>query len=241
MTQLVYIDNGRPVTDSLTVAEAFGKEHRRVMQDIRELGCSAEFRVHHFVQSEFTNGQGRQTPKYLMTEQGFALLVMGYTGQQAMEFKERYIAEFDRQRQRAAVDVTGLSPILQQLIQTEQRQAEIERRQQEQGRQIETIKETFVARDENWRGMINGLIKGAAYRQGGVYREIRNQTYALLEERGRCDLGTRLRNLKQRLTDSGATKTRVEEANKLDVIEEEPRLKEIYTSIVKELSIGTMA
>jgi phage regulator Rha-like protein len=34
-----------------------------------------------------------------MTEQGFTLLVMGYTGQRAMEFKEKYIAEFHRMRE----------------------------------------------------------------------------------------------------------------------------------------------
>lgn len=99
MNQLVFIDNGKPVTDTLTVAEAFGKEHRRVMQDIRELACSDEFRVHHFVQSDYINGQGRRTPKYLMTEQGFTLLVMGYTGPRAMDFKERYIAAFEVMRQ----------------------------------------------------------------------------------------------------------------------------------------------
>lgn len=97
-TELVFIENDRPVTDSLMVAEVFGKEHRRVMQDIRELPCSEEFRLHHFVQSSYTNQQGREMPKYFATQQGFTLLVMGYTGQRAMEFKERYIAAFDRMR-----------------------------------------------------------------------------------------------------------------------------------------------
>ncbi len=98
MTQLVFIENDRPVTDSLTVASVFGKEHRRVLQDIRDLGCSEEFRLHNFVQSSYLNDQNREMPKYVMTEQGFTLLVMGYTGARAMEFKERYIAEFERMR-----------------------------------------------------------------------------------------------------------------------------------------------
>lgn len=111
--QLVFLQNERPVTDSLTVAEVFGKEHRRVMQDIRELGCSEEFRLHHFVQSTYTNERGREYTKYLMTEQGFVLLVMGYTGQRAMEFKERYIAEFECMRdelQRAQIAKTSGLP-----------------------------------------------------------------------------------------------------------------------------------
>lgn len=99
MNNLVRIENGRPVTDSLTVAETFGKEHRRVMQDIRELDCSDEFRVHHFVQTPYEHPQNQQIyKKYLITEQGFAFLVMGYTGKEAARFKEMYIMEFNRMR-----------------------------------------------------------------------------------------------------------------------------------------------
>jgi anti-repressor protein len=97
--KLVYVNNNRPVTDSLTIAETFGKEHRRVMQDIRELGCSEQFRVHHFVHTPYVHEQNGQTyEKCLMTEQGFTLLVMGYTGQKAMTFKEDYINEFEAMR-----------------------------------------------------------------------------------------------------------------------------------------------
>lgn len=76
--KLVFIENNRPVTDSLTVAGTFGKEHRRVLQDIRELECSEEFRLHNFVQSSYTNDQNREMPRYLITQDGFAFLVMGY-------------------------------------------------------------------------------------------------------------------------------------------------------------------
>jgi Rha family phage regulatory protein len=94
MNQLVFIENNRVVTDSLTVAEAFRKEHARVLRDVRELKCSSEFRVGNFAESYYNNAQGRPTPKYLITQDGFTLLVMGYTGQKAMEFKEKYIKEF---------------------------------------------------------------------------------------------------------------------------------------------------
>ena len=45
MNELVFKGtNNQVLTNSLLVAEKFGKEHRRVMQDIRELGCSQSFR-----------------------------------------------------------------------------------------------------------------------------------------------------------------------------------------------------
>lgn len=97
--KLVFVENNRPVTDSLTVAETFGKEHRRVMQDIRELGCSEEFRVHHFVHTPYIHPQNGQTyEKVFMTQQGFAFLAFGYTGQDADAFKEKYINEFETMR-----------------------------------------------------------------------------------------------------------------------------------------------
>lgn len=101
MGELVFIRNNRPVTDSLTVAKSFDKEHRRVLQDIREVlsQVDPEWGMHHFVQTSYRNEQnGQHYPKYIMTEQGFTLLVMGYTGKRAMDFKVAYIKEFDRMK-----------------------------------------------------------------------------------------------------------------------------------------------
>ncbi len=83
------------VVTSLDVAETFEKEHRRVLQDIRELGCSDDFRVHNFVQSDYLNQQNHSQPMYFMTRDGFTMLVMGYTGEKAMRFKEGYIRQFN--------------------------------------------------------------------------------------------------------------------------------------------------
>jgi len=96
MNELVFIEDGQAVTDSLKIAEVFEKRHDRVLQDIRELGCSKEFRLHNFVDSTYDNSQGRKTPLFQMNRKGFTLLAMGYTGKRAMEFKESYIEKFDR-------------------------------------------------------------------------------------------------------------------------------------------------
>lgn len=80
---------------SLDVADTFEKEHKRVLQDIRDLKCSEEFRRHNFVQSEYSNEQGHKQPMFLITRDGFTLLAMGYTGEKAMKFKEGYIRQFN--------------------------------------------------------------------------------------------------------------------------------------------------
>lgn len=83
------------VVTSLDVAETFGKEHRRVLQDIRDLKCSEEFRLHNFVQSNYVNEQGHKQSMFIMTRDAFTILVMGYTGEKAMQFKEAYIKQFN--------------------------------------------------------------------------------------------------------------------------------------------------
>ena len=80
---------------SLDVSETFNKEHKRVLQDIRELKCSEEFRQHNFVQSEYLNAQKHKQPMCIMTRDGLTILVMGYTGEKAMQFKEAYIRQFN--------------------------------------------------------------------------------------------------------------------------------------------------
>ena len=83
------------IVTSLDIAETFGKEHKRVLQDIRELECSEDFGRHNFVQSSYVNCQNKKQPMYYVTRDGFTLLAMGYTGEKAMKFKEGYIRQFN--------------------------------------------------------------------------------------------------------------------------------------------------
>lgn len=80
---------------SLDVAETFGKEHRHVLRDIRELGCSEEFNRSNFGPISYIDAMNREQKAVVMTRDGFTLLVMGYTGDTAMKFKEAYIKQFN--------------------------------------------------------------------------------------------------------------------------------------------------
>lgn len=83
------------VVTSLDVAETFSREHKNVLRDIRELQCSEDFRRLNFEQSEYLNEQNHKQPMFYMTRDGFTILVMGYTGEKAMKFKEAYIRQFN--------------------------------------------------------------------------------------------------------------------------------------------------
>jgi Rha family phage regulatory protein len=94
MKNLVIIQDGQPVTSSLLVAQKFGKEHKNVLRDIENLvaqNLAAKF----FIGCEYDN-RGKKYPMYIMGHDGFSLLVMGFTGKEALKFKIDFIAEFNQ-------------------------------------------------------------------------------------------------------------------------------------------------
>lgn len=96
----VTLEDGRPTTTSLIVAEVFGKQHRDVLRAIRNLDCSQDFHQRNFAQAsqEVTqpNGGVAKYPCYRMTRDGFTFLCMGFTGKEAAQWKEAYIQAFNR-------------------------------------------------------------------------------------------------------------------------------------------------
>ena len=89
--------NGEPVASSRDVAKRFGKEHNHVLRDIKALeeGVSKNGQTPMFFKSEYTHPQNHQKyPMYLMNRDGFSLLVMGFTGKNALEWKLQYIRAF---------------------------------------------------------------------------------------------------------------------------------------------------
>ena len=95
--------DGKAVVSSRDIARVFEKEHRRVLQDVRTIAENdLVWGLHNFVQSAYTNEQNKSQPEYLITRDGFTLLVMGYTGEKAMRFKKAYIAAFNEMESRFA-------------------------------------------------------------------------------------------------------------------------------------------
>lgn len=108
MTDIILsTQNGEPVASSRQIAENFGKEHRNVMRDIENLmseGVLKNEQTPMFYKTEYTHEQNGQTyPMYLMNRDGFSLLVMGFTGKAALEWKLKYIAAFNAMEKKLAL------------------------------------------------------------------------------------------------------------------------------------------
>jgi Rha family phage regulatory protein len=92
---VLVVRDGVPMADSRDIAEAFGKDHKNVLRDIRNLECSDEFNRLNFEPVEYKDAKGESRRHFFLTKDGFAYLCMGFTGARAAAFKEAYIARFN--------------------------------------------------------------------------------------------------------------------------------------------------
>lgn len=132
-------EKGTPVTDSLKVAQVFGKEHKNIIRAIRTLLGSAQNCAHRrwFCESTYIDAQGKSRPMFLMNRDGFSLLAMGLTGAKAMQFKVAFIEQFNAM-ERVAKAVQSPTPAIPQTFAEALRLAASQAEQIErQQRQIE--------------------------------------------------------------------------------------------------------
>lgn len=100
MNQLVFIQNNQVITDSLTIAEMFGKGHDNVLRDIRKQieFAGEDFSLLNFEDSNYES-RGKQYPKFNLTEEAFALVVFSYNTKEAVQTKIKFIQEFKRMKE----------------------------------------------------------------------------------------------------------------------------------------------
>lgn len=101
MTDLVFKgQNGQVLTNSLLVAEKFGKRHADVVRAIENSltkgseSTNAKLRSS-FVLSSYIDNKGEERPMYIMDRDGFSVIAMGFTGDKAMDFKVEFISAFN--------------------------------------------------------------------------------------------------------------------------------------------------
>ncbi|MDO7439688.1 Rha family transcriptional regulator [Acinetobacter baumannii] len=95
ISNAVFIQDHQIKTDSLKVAEAFGKNHRDVLKRISSLDCPSDFSERNFALANYIDEQGKSRPMYEMTKDGWMFLVMGFTGEKAAQIKIAFINAFN--------------------------------------------------------------------------------------------------------------------------------------------------
>jgi hypothetical protein len=184
----------------------------------------------------------------LMTEQGYLMLVKSFTDDLAWDVQRQLVNGYFKTREKVK---RALSPELQMLQGLLSQMVEKELADKERDRQIllaketadkavattESIKEAVKPVFDNWRSEINLKFNRIQKCAGAEFRMLRTEMYQELERRAGCDLNTRLRNKRNRMVESGCTKTTINALNKMDIIDDDKKLREIFSKIVTEYEI----
>lgn len=184
----------------------------------------------------------------LITEQGYLMLVKSFTDDLAWDVQRQLVNGYFKTREKVK---RALSPELQMLQGLLSQMVEKELADKERDRQIamaqetadkavattESIKEAVRPVFDNWRSEINMKFNRIQRSAGAEFRTLRAEMYLELERRAGCDLNTRLRNKRNRMVEDGCTKTKINALNKMDVIDDDKKLREIFSKIVTEYEI----
>lgn len=102
---------GQPAARSDIVAHHFNRNHKNVLRDIAKLRakCPESFYRLNFERVDYIDSKGEMRPAYLLTRDGFSLLVMGFTGAEAVKWKIRYIEAFNTLEAAVLRDRTSLA------------------------------------------------------------------------------------------------------------------------------------
>jgi mRNA-degrading endonuclease toxin of MazEF toxin-antitoxin module len=243
MNELIVIEHkGQRVLTTQQLAEKYETEPQVITNNFNRNKERYQIGIHYFIlegqdlkgfratnQFDFSLNLNKL---YLWTEKGCLFHAKSLGTDKAWEVYEMLIDTYFRIKELAQPQTIEDLIILQA-----QSVKELKIQVQTQAKQIETIKKTVVSRKDDWRQWVNEQMNLVAKERGNLYFETKSESYRILRERAGCDLDTRLKNLKERLRTEGQTKTAIKNANKLDVIEADPKLKEIYAGIIKEMAI----
>lgn len=231
MNELIISNN--PIT-SMQVAEITGKEHYILMRDIRDEaqklqkhGISTEYK---FVLSERTDSTGRKIPYYQLTKEG------------VLQLAARYDAVVRAKLIELAMKQDKPQSIEDLIIMQAQSVKELKGQVNQLTGTIGNIKEAVISEPDNWRDDINRKLNKIAKAIGvNKFREVRAESYKLLEQRAGVDLDRRLDNRRLRMLKEGMSRTAINQANKIDIIDSDKKLREIYGKIVSEYLIKYVA
>lgn len=205
MNELVFKgQNDQALTNSLLVAEKFEKEHSDVLKAIDSLlskmsenQCEGYF-AETSVDVLQPNGGVRNSRVVVMNRDGFTLLVMGFTGKKALQFKLEYIAAFNAMekllKEQQPQKLSGAEFLLEQaklMVEQERRLSNVEneiaamkKEREENGKMLLAVSLSSepipkLSLRDNIRQLVNKYASATNTQTRDVYHKIYDQLYYL--------------------------------------------------------------
>lgn len=177
----------------------------------------------------------------LLTEQGYLMLVKPFTDDLSWEVQRQLVKGYFRVRTIANEELSPATKLMlqmaNQIAESELKSLEAKKLAERAIEATEHIKEAVRPVFDNWREEMNQKFNRIQRNADIQFNYLRNEMYAELERRAGCDLNSRLRHLRERMQNNGARKTDIDKTNKMDIIEQDKKLREIFAKIVTEYEI----
>lgn len=188
------------------------------------------------------NAWNRLGNAYLLSERGYAKLLKILDDDKAWDIYDELVDNYFNMRKTIKNDVSmfdELSPDLQMFKKIFDNAARNELELKRVDRKLDNITEIVSLNTTEWRKTAQGLIHKMAKTEGGfgAYQQIQGDIYKEVDARAGSNLKTRLTNLRQRMALNGSCKSAIDRLNRLDVIDADKRLKQIYMAVVKDFAI----
>jgi Rha family phage regulatory protein len=191
MTDLVFKgQNDQVLTNSLLVAEKFGKRHADVIRSIDNILntedelLNAKMRLA-FVSTTYEDSTGKSNPAYIMNQKGFSILVMGWNGIKALKFKNEFYDAFEAMERSLKEIKTpqtyaeALRRLADEVEAKEQIQYQLEQKteQLDESKEWYSIKRWAKEHNMNWRCINWRRMKALSYGLGYEIKKIFDANY----------------------------------------------------------------
>ena len=251
MNEIIINNNGGTLTvPSMQVAENFGKRHDHVIRDIETIKgeTSPQKWGNLFIESTYADSYGRQQKCYDLTRDGFSLLVMGFTGKKALEWKLKYIEAFNLmeaklKEQAKQIPQMSVNELIFEMaksnLETEKRINALEVKQQAIEERTEKVLDVFsMPTNITWHEAITSEFKKICYKNNLNYQVVLGDLYKELESEVGCDLTARQRNKQKRMKTAGCTVKQIKhDTSKIMLIEDDDALRLAFENIFRKFQV----
>lgn len=221
-----------------------------------EFATENEDFVRLFIEEETPTGGKIQREDYRLTAHFAKKLSVKGNSARAEEARE-YFTRLEEKAKQMVIDKKSLSPQLQlmnMLVENMSRQELEQKRiadeQEKQGKQLETLVDTFRSAPdiEGFQSWANHCLARIAesrkfnrgYKRNDNYAFARNESYKRLKEKWNCNLDDRVARARGRAIERnpGITKAKLNSINKLTIISNDKSLRPVYETVIKEMMIA---
>lgn len=171
---------GQLTVSSREVAENFGKRHDHTIRAIETIveNDSTQNWGQYFIPHTYKDLSGKANREYLITRDGFSLLVMGFTGAKALEWKIKYIDAFNKMEEslkNPMYELIKSDPIMQlryKQLEMEQRIQQTESRTDLIESRLNSIDGIDIQGDDQQK--LNAMVRKYALKHGFLYNKAWN-------------------------------------------------------------------